>query len=128
MISWRKYRWAPHDWDYDFGDGELAWDFVLNEMEFVDWSFVELTSGDDLFREGLALRHCVASYAARCAAGHSAIVSARFDDERRLTIEVEPRTRRIVQVRGFENRQATEEEWEVISCWAEKVVKPRVDE
>ena len=89
------------------------------------WSFVELTTGAELYHEGLAQHHCVASYAARCNAGHSAIVSCRWNDQRRVTIEIDPRSRRVVQCRGPYNREASAEEQSVIGLWVAERLRLR---
>jgi len=107
---WLFYRWRGH-----------GWDLVDETTTAGTWSFVELTSGEDLFLEGMALHHCVAGYAGRCAAGCSAIVSMRRDGERIVTIEVVPETGRIVQARGACNRAATSVERQAIDRWAESV-------
>jgi len=64
----------------------------------------ELISSADLNAEGRAMHHCVASYARTCAHGGAAIFSLRIDNgaglERRVTIELDVRSRRIVQARG----------------------------
>ena len=57
---------------------------------------MELTTGDDLKREGSALQHCVASYSYDCARGHSAIWSLRRRTSRGnlrsvITVEVDLR-------------------------------------
>jgi len=64
----------------------------------------ELTTSTELQAEGRAMHHCVASYARTCAHGASAIFSLRIEAgagfDRRVTIEVDVRAKRIVQVRG----------------------------
>lgn len=64
----------------------------------------ELVTSADLQQEGRAMHHCVASYARTCARGASAIFSLRIEAgagiDRRVTIEVDVRAKRIVQVRG----------------------------
>ena len=117
-IQYRRERERPlssHVWN---GHG---WDWELEEP-LRTWTFTELTSGEELYLEGRALQHCVASYAARCATGYSAIVSVRCNREIRITIEITPRTRQIVQARGTRNRQATPDEQEIIRRWLSEVV------
>ena len=64
----------------------------------------ELITSTELQAEGRAMHHCVASYARTCARGASAIFSLRIESgagfDRRVTIEVDVRAKRIVQVRG----------------------------
>jgi len=109
---WSCYSWQRHGWDWRPSDSALD-----------GWSFVELASGEELFREGQAMRHCVSGYAAYCAAGRSAIVSVRFNDARRLTVEIVPATGRVVQAKGACNRPANSDEQSAIRCWLETVVR-----
>jgi len=108
---WSQYQWQAHGWNW-----------TLEEEPQSTWSFVELTSGEELFREGQAMHHCVAGYAARCASGHSAIVSVLHNGMRRITVEINPKTRQVVQARGPCNRPAQPEERRAISLWLRAVV------
>jgi hypothetical protein len=110
---WACYAWQGHGWDW-----------VLDEGALGRWSFVELTSGQDLFREGQAMHHCVSGYAPRCASGDSAIVSVRHNGTRRLTVEISARTRLVVQARGPCNRQASTAEERAIALWLARAVRP----
>lgn len=107
----RGYKWQGNHFDWTPEDTALG-----------GWSFVELTTGPALYQEGRALKHCVVNYSARCASGHSAIVSMRYQGESRVTIEIAPATKQIVQAKGMQNRSATSEEQELISQWMKKVV------
>ena len=75
------------------------------------WTVQELLTARELFEEGRAMRHCVASYARSCAGGRTSIWSMRFEDTRSgsvhrvMTIELQNSTRAIVQARGRFNRQ-----------------------
>ena len=66
------------------------------------------------------MRHCVASYAQKCIAGHASIWSLRHrvagHTDRRLTIELD-RQHRAIQVRGFANRTARPEERKLLERW-----------
>lgn len=70
------------------------------------------------------MRHCVASYARACAAGQSSIWSLRHrwcDDgpaRPMLTIEVEPYTAAIVQVRAKANGPPTGWPLQLVQRWA----------
>ncbi|HEX7925896.1 MAG TPA: PcfJ domain-containing protein [Bradyrhizobium sp.] len=83
---------------------------------------VQLRTAVDLVAETQAMRHCVASYAAKCIAGHASIWSLRHraagKTERMLTIEVD-RQHRAVQVRGFANRAPRAEERNILERWAQ---------
>ena len=110
-VAWSPSRWRGFVHDVDFAE------------ERVRWSVVELVDSDQLTQEGRAMRHCVGSYARRCAYGGSTIWSLRRrgDDQREssvLTVEVNPHTATIVQVRGLANRRATGWPLEVLRMWA----------
>jgi PcfJ-like protein len=87
------------------------------------WTIRELTSSEELRREGEAMRHCVASYTGDCARRETSIWSMRFeDDERRfrvMTIEVDLATRTICQCRRRNNASANEKALGVMRLWAE---------
>jgi len=86
------------------------------------WELTELTNSDQLRDEGATLRHCVASYSARCCRGASRIWSLRLrrDAEARsvVTIEVDPRRDAIVQARTFRNRRPSGKTLRLIQTWA----------
>jgi hypothetical protein len=109
---WHNLKWNRRGWDWE-----------VEENPLLKWSFIELVSGEDLFNEGQALHHCVSSYAGICTAGRAAIVSLRRNNERCVTIEIGPSARRIVQVRGLQNREANAEEKAIISEWLKTVVR-----
>ena len=109
---WGDYAWNAHGWDW-----------TLDEEPSGKWLFVELTSGEALFREGQAMRHCVAGYAARCVSGQSAIVSVAHNGLRRVTLEINPQNRKLVQARGVANRPAYPEEQRAITRWMNTVLK-----
>lgn len=64
----------------------------------------EIVTSVELQQEGRVMQHCVASYARTCARGNVAIFSLKLDHgsglDRRLTIELDVRSKRIVQARG----------------------------
>lgn len=82
------------------------------------WTVTEVLENKELVAEGKALRHCVYSYAGSIRSGRCSIWSVRLWDDRVLTVEVTNASRRIVQVRGFANRAATEREGMVLRQWA----------
>ena len=86
------------------------------------WTIRELTSGEELRREGDSMRHCVASYAGACARRETSIWSMRFQDGERwyrvMTIEVDPATRTICQARRRGNAPPNEKALAVMRLWA----------
>jgi hypothetical protein len=86
------------------------------------WRIVELVSSSELEEEGRALGHCVATYAASCHRGVSSIWSLRCETEktskRLLTVEVNAKSREVVQARGLGNRLPEPKEIEILRRWA----------
>lgn len=90
------------------------------------WTIREHLNSNELQEEGRTMRHCVGSYGWRCVAGLSTIWSLTCSDtvsqcRRELTIEVNPRVRRIVQVKGCGNSTPTLEARKVMLRWASQV-------
>jgi hypothetical protein len=88
------------------------------------WEVMELTNGAQLRAEGSALHHCVASYADRCWRGSSRIWSLRVRRGEKtrpvLTIEVDMKTRAVVQARGWSNRPASGKPLRLLHDWTVK--------
>jgi hypothetical protein len=88
------------------------------------WQIVELTNSAQLREEGLALNHCVASYAHLCHRGNSSIWSLRrWQGEKirpMLTIEVDPKRRAVIQARGKANRSASGKPRRLLHEWASR--------
>ena len=105
-------RWAGRGWGWRL-DGPVD----------ESWTYVELTDSRQLAAESCAMHHCVANYAYRCAKSDSAIVSVRWNGVRAFTVEINPRTRVVVQARGPCNRDLTGPEREVLERWLQEVVR-----
>ncbi|MFH5806083.1 PcfJ domain-containing protein [Alienimonas sp. DA493] len=106
-------RWEPRGWDWEW-KSRGSW-----------WVITELTSSEALFEEGREMKHCAAGYASLCRAGQSAVFGVTLNGKRRLTVEVEPGTGKLVQVRGPGNRGPTPEEAAVISKWRRRQLRRR---
>lgn len=92
--------------------------------EAVDWLIDELLHTNELRAEGRTLHHCVASYEWRCVQGLSRIFSLRRRSgdgpaQPRYTVEVDPRTRTIVQIRGHRNALAVGQPRRILGMWAQ---------
>jgi hypothetical protein len=86
------------------------------------WWLRQLKSGDELFREGERMHHCVVSYMPRCLAGLCSIWSLSCEYpagklNRGLTIEVD-QDGAIVQCRGLANRAPYSNETAMVRRWA----------
>ena len=86
--------------------------------EKVVWEMRELLSAKELHREGVALGHCVYTYAARCKSGSTAIYSLARDKKRLVTIRLHPNTSDIVETRGKFNMFPTDRQIRLIKDWA----------
>ncbi|MEZ5943245.1 MAG: PcfJ domain-containing protein [Planctomycetaceae bacterium] len=109
---WSPYKWKGRQWNWSFDEGGCLWDVV------------ELTTGKELYLEGIALNHCVGGYSASCVSGKSAIFSLRCNGERCTTIEIASQTGEIKQNYGRFNRDATSQEKDITQMWHQEVVKP----
>jgi len=103
-------------------------DFTLKEGEessggHKTWTIVQLLNSKELFDEGRAMKHCVASYSGSCSAGRCSIWSLRMYTKeggfRCVTIEMD-KANQIIQVRGPRERYATPQEGRIIQLWAAK--------
>jgi len=111
----RWQRWIVDD--YTFVEGKSSGD--TSRL----WHIRELLSSKELVAEGRKQKHCVASYAASCLRGESAIFTMDMRDregERKLlTIEVGRKHRVLYQVRGKRNRFPTKAEALVVRRWSQ---------
>lgn len=103
---------------------ELSWqgsEVKEYNIEFNDEKYLleELTSGEELYKESEAMKHCVFTYAGRCASNHSRIWSMQKEVndtyEKYLTIELQQNE--IMQVKGKHNAPPSEEDLQVIEKW-----------
>ncbi len=104
--------------DYKFIEGEEG----RKNMKI--WTIRELVSSRELHAEGRQQKHCVASYAHSCSKGISSIwtmdVQNYESHQKKVTIEIDLKYKTICQIRGKENRLATDIEMSVINRWAMK--------
>jgi PcfJ-like protein len=86
------------------------------------WRFRQIKTGNDLFREGPRMHHCVGSYKALCMSGEVSIWSLTCEFpighfNKGVTIEVR-RSGLIVQCRGYANRSPYGNEVTMVKRWA----------
>lgn len=91
------------------------------------WAFVELTSLGALRVEGALMHHCVGLYGDLCEAGTSAILSVRRGTRHVATVQIDPRTLKLGQMRGFANRPLDEHEDFVVAKWRTRLLRARLD-
>jgi len=112
VLTWSPSRWQGLVVDASIGPHRER------------WQVVELLDSDQLAHEGRAMRHCVGSYVRRCAGGFAAIWSLRrvwIEDAppcSSLTIEVDPKTGTIVQLKGRCNSRPSGRPLEIARDWA----------
>jgi hypothetical protein len=82
----------------------------------------ELLSSGELYREGLAMQHCVASYVRACARRVSSIWSMKLENQVRrdrvMTIEVDMKRRMICQARRRRNARPSGKARKILERWA----------
>lgn len=103
----------------------------LPEFAHIDnaghWRMFELGDVSALRREGADMHHCVSSYWQRCTSGYSSIWSLRLLAEdgqafaSRCTVEVNPHTRTVVQIRGHHNQPVNTRVRTIIERWIAEV-------
>lgn len=90
------------------------------------WEISELTNPRALFQEGRDMGHCVGLYSGDCQRGESSIFSLRSrklsdpEMDREVTIEVDRESRRLRQVRAYQNRRPQSATQRVILEWCER--------
>lgn len=88
------------------------------------WRLHELRTPRDLVDEGQRMRHCVGGYASDCSYGSSRIWSLRRRTPRGLkpvvTIEVDPKSERVVEAFAFANTTPSAECLAMIETWAQR--------
>lgn len=82
------------------------------------WTITQINNSKALAAEGTALHHCVYSYQNNCINGRLSIWSLKCDGERKITIELNHSSEKVVQMRGYANRSAHRHEIDVIKEWA----------
>jgi hypothetical protein len=102
--------------EFEYCDDRRLW-------ETTSWRIQELLDDHQLSEEGRTMRHCVGNYALRCARGGTTIWSLTRSDyhhqcRRELTLEVNPKSRKIVQAKGLRNSKPTAEARRVTLLWA----------
>ena len=113
------FRWDPAPF------GGLVWLFADGtHAQPRAWRISELCSSEELREEGIAMRHCVATYAWKCARGGSSIWSMTVEEEgerlRAVTIEVNRERREVCQVKGPANKAPKKRVLEVLRRWVEE--------
>ncbi len=93
-------------------------------MDGIRWSMRELRTALALHNEGRTMRHCVYSYLETVMRGEAAIFTLAGEGAHtstRLTVEVDPRSRVVVQAKGPRNRAITPAERRALRHWCKAV-------
>lgn len=72
-------------------DHRFPYDPIPDEIEIRGYTFVALRSGEELFLEGAAMRHCVATYIASVATGRTYIIGIRRQGRSIATLQLTKR-------------------------------------
>jgi hypothetical protein len=88
------------------------------------WRVAEILSDKALHSEGVAMKHCVYSYACSIAKGNISIWSMTEENDqgnwRRLTIEVNKQAKRVCQARAVCNQRPSARDMFVLGLWAKQ--------
>lgn len=83
-----------------------------------DWTIQHVGTENDLKQEGAMMGHCVGGYWPAVSSGESSIWSLRDPKHRpHATIEIEPKTNRVVQVQGKEDKRPKDEYVDRVAEW-----------
>jgi hypothetical protein len=112
-LTWRAAPFAGFRWNH----------FDPLDARRRIWRIAELRSAEELRLEGIAMRHCVASYAPKCAFGGSSIWSMTVEVDgyplrRAVTIEVNVNSRKVCQVKAIANQKPKPRFMDVLRRWA----------
>jgi len=107
LRPWLDKNWSGHG---------LNWERKVEGVGV--WAITELTTGEELYEEGKRMRHCVSGYVSQCVSGYAAIFSLRLNDSRRITIQINPASKKVVQARGVCNRAANSDERAILALWS----------
>lgn len=121
MIDWhyalrREKALGNYEWEGHLIDNYLE---IEKENEIIthEWTIKQIKSSKELYEEGSKQHHCVSSYKNGCISGNLSIWSLRYDNKRKVTIELR-NNGAIVQARGYANRYTTKQEDAIINRWA----------
>lgn len=107
-------------------DFKAAYKCVMGRLDFEanGMKIVYPASSDEIIAEGHALHHCVGSYVDQVAKRKCMILFLRrCKDEGKPFYTVEVRGRKVVQVRGMENKDATPEVRKFMDRWERQVLQ-----
>lgn len=94
---------------------------VLNLNDNIkDLKFILATNSKELIKVGNAMNICVGSYADSVEYEHCIIVYVMKNDKYIACIEIDPHTKRIVQIKGIRNDMVEKEYFDIIIEWANK--------
>lgn len=112
------HAYDPSGFDAWFHERKVKLPTGGNHME--KHCITEVANSKELAAEGRTLKHCVYSYSWSVQRGQVSIWSYKVDGERQLTIEVDNRTKRVVQCRGKSNRMPVSSEIAQVRRWMQK--------
>jgi len=72
-------------------------EFISPDKKYDGFEFIQMRTAQDLVDEGTTMKHCVGSYADKCANGRSIIFSMRKDGKGYVTIELDTVTYKVSQ-------------------------------
>lgn len=92
--------------------------FKSPDKKYNGFEFIQMRTAENLVEEGTAMKHCIASYANKCAEGNSIIFSMRKDGKGYVTIELSPTSYKIIQQYTIQDYTVTNQKiLDIIDKW-----------
>jgi hypothetical protein len=101
---------------------DLGWHQEVSDelglVSNVNWQMREILSKVDLFNEGKTMRHCVYTYRGQIDRGNCSIWTLTANGQKCVTIELNNKSAKVVQMKGKGNRHPHKPELVAIGYWA----------
>ena len=125
MTNWQEEFKRPLNFRSDPAPWEPSGDQQFEETSGSEtWRIVELRTRGELRVEGGTLQHCVGGYYWNCKRGISSIWSLRrfggSQMRREATIEIDPRSKRLIQAKSTGNRSPSSDAIRLIRQWTQR--------
>ena len=120
-IEWEKLFKANIK-DIALDNSKIVYGPTWKNPEFNGYFIYQLTTEDELKKEGSDLNHCVGGYFSKVKDGSSKIFSLRSSSNKAiLTIETSPDLFRFIQTFGYSNAQPNSDQTSMINEWKQSL-------
>lgn len=123
-ITVRNYNLVIEQINHEkFADAVAAPEYQALKYKDSEWVVLAPQCEKDIITEGRHLSHCVGSYVKHVANGKNYILFMRAANDPNtpvITLDVDPKTKELLQYKGFGNRDPKESEMAFIQKWAKE--------